>query len=386
MDNRLPVSSQSYVFGLDLVRFAAALGVALFHLTWRAPAYADTLPYGWIGVEVFFVISGFVIANSAEGRSASEFAVGRFLRLYPAAWPAACINLACILAIGGAAAYRQIGVATWSEPEAIASSLLLFGMRFLSSSYWTLPVELSFYGLVFLLLASNRVDAIQKVAVALIFWTAPYIVAISLHAAGIVNWPRLTLAYDLRNITLLRHGLYFGLGVLIWCWREGHLTRSGAIAAGAAAPLAALEIWCRARELAPYMNATDGGQRLAFLAIFAFGLGVAAIMASAAFNEKFPKGPAPRRAARTAGLVTYPFYLLHEAVGGFVILGLAGLGLTYGLRVALAFAAIGAVSYFIAAHLEPAIRAFLARAIQRAAPRSIMQNAGPIRRARRLSP
>jgi hypothetical protein len=42
--------------------------------------------FGWVGVETFFVISGFVIANSAIKSSVIEFLFGRALRLYPAVW------------------------------------------------------------------------------------------------------------------------------------------------------------------------------------------------------------------------------------------------------------------------------------------------------------
>jgi peptidoglycan/LPS O-acetylase OafA/YrhL len=90
---------------LDPLRFAAALGVAVFHLTfwsWAWPSIgvapgfehyvaadlqfqsaASFTWFGWVGVEIFFVISGFVIANSARNVSAREFLFGRALRLYP---------------------------------------------------------------------------------------------------------------------------------------------------------------------------------------------------------------------------------------------------------------------------------------------------------------
>src|SRR4051812_23206228 len=77
--------SSSYVGGLDLIRFFAASLVLMFHLaffSWGSSAGlnyrlagAPTSPElvfmnaGWVGVEVFFVLSGFVIAQSAKGSS-----------------------------------------------------------------------------------------------------------------------------------------------------------------------------------------------------------------------------------------------------------------------------------------------------------------------------
>jgi exopolysaccharide production protein ExoZ len=57
--------------------------------------------FGWVGVEVFFVISGFVITNSARGASPIEFLKGRVLRLYPAAWICATLSLFALIFIAG---------------------------------------------------------------------------------------------------------------------------------------------------------------------------------------------------------------------------------------------------------------------------------------------
>jgi peptidoglycan/LPS O-acetylase OafA/YrhL len=62
---------------LDLLRLVAVLGVVLFHYGFRGPTGLEqtyvALPelaafarYGFLGMPVFFVISGFVIAYSAE--------------------------------------------------------------------------------------------------------------------------------------------------------------------------------------------------------------------------------------------------------------------------------------------------------------------------------
>ncbi len=81
---------------LDWIRGLAALAVVLYHAEASARQYLPALPapppsdpgcfgYGWIGVPVFFVLSGYVIPQSLQqrGRSPGSFLAGRFWRLYP---------------------------------------------------------------------------------------------------------------------------------------------------------------------------------------------------------------------------------------------------------------------------------------------------------------
>ena len=85
----LPEVKQSHIATLDLLRLVAALAVVAFHYLFRGAAaggylaegYPEAAPfaiYGYLGVNLFFLISGFVIAWSAQGRSWESFAVARF--------------------------------------------------------------------------------------------------------------------------------------------------------------------------------------------------------------------------------------------------------------------------------------------------------------------
>src|SRR4051794_37888110 len=75
---------------LDLLRLVAVLGVVAFHYGFRGPTEHGVthvaIPelaafgrYGFLGVSVFLVISGFVIAYG----SGPGFAIARFARIYP---------------------------------------------------------------------------------------------------------------------------------------------------------------------------------------------------------------------------------------------------------------------------------------------------------------
>lgn len=89
--------SHAYFHGLDVIRFAAAMAVAVYNLDAVAHGTGTTFWWGLVGVEIFFLLSGTVIANSAEGSTFRAFLVNRLLRLYPAAWACAAINFAFLL-------------------------------------------------------------------------------------------------------------------------------------------------------------------------------------------------------------------------------------------------------------------------------------------------
>ena len=79
---------------LDAMRGIAALSVVLFHFTFGFN-HNDTNTFfhkGYLGVQLFFIISGFVIFMTFEKtQNIKVFLLGRFTRLYPAYW------FACIL-------------------------------------------------------------------------------------------------------------------------------------------------------------------------------------------------------------------------------------------------------------------------------------------------
>jgi hypothetical protein len=87
---------------LDSLRGIAAVCVLLFHLSYHTDPYRQfpiQFPWGHYGVELFFVISGFVILMTLE-RSASrtEFVISRVTRLYPTYW-CAVLFTTCVLAL-----------------------------------------------------------------------------------------------------------------------------------------------------------------------------------------------------------------------------------------------------------------------------------------------
>ncbi|RKS71660.1 peptidoglycan/LPS O-acetylase OafA/YrhL [Actinomadura pelletieri DSM 43383] len=145
---------------LDLLRFLAALAVVLYHFTgfggagaWPEPSadvFSEIAPvtrFGYLGVDLFFVISGFVILMSAWGRGPGEFGVSRLVRLMPAYWVSVLLG-AVVYGV-----FRQ----GHGVPGLVLPNLTMLqgglGLRNVDAVYWTLWVELHFYFLVAVLAA-----------------------------------------------------------------------------------------------------------------------------------------------------------------------------------------------------------------------------------------
>ena len=79
---------------LDGLRLFAALMVVSYHYFGFV---SMPTAYGWLGVELFFLISGFVICMSSMGHTVGQFATSRIVRLFPAYWFGVLLTSAVLL-------------------------------------------------------------------------------------------------------------------------------------------------------------------------------------------------------------------------------------------------------------------------------------------------
>ena len=118
---------------IDVLRGLAATAVVLSH---AKPEFS----FGAIGVDIFFVVSGFVMAHVSRQRTPGQFLSDRAWRIFPVYWV-----LAVPWVLGGLAA-GAVG------PLAAINSILLVPTWWLGLEYlfigvsWTLAYELAFYG------------------------------------------------------------------------------------------------------------------------------------------------------------------------------------------------------------------------------------------------
>jgi len=145
---------------LDYGRFFAAFVVVLFHLTFNGivngkidsithfPHLIDITKYGYLGVEFFFMISGYVIFFSAQSNNPGKFAVSRALRLYPAYWFAVIFTAIFATFWGG----EQMSVYLTQVLVNLTMLQGFLGLQHVDGVYWTLVYELQFYVAVFAIL------------------------------------------------------------------------------------------------------------------------------------------------------------------------------------------------------------------------------------------
>ena len=150
---------------LDCLRGLAATSVVFFHL-WQMRRGIDNLydraaSFGWLGVPVFFVVSGYCIyVASAKIKNPQTFFLKRFLRIYPpylASLFVVCSIIAVRVFLTGT---NDITVLPRSYEGFIYILALLTepvtSVKAINWVYWTLTVELSFYLIVALSLVFKR--------------------------------------------------------------------------------------------------------------------------------------------------------------------------------------------------------------------------------------
>ena len=131
---------------LDSLRGIAALLVVFFHFTLGRSEYNTFFKLGTTGVDLFFIISGFVIFMSLQKTSKGlDFVINRVSRLYPTYWAAVSFTFLILLL---AAIYK--GQPNLSELGLkFIGNLTMFqfylGIPNLDGPYWTLKIEMLFY-------------------------------------------------------------------------------------------------------------------------------------------------------------------------------------------------------------------------------------------------
>ena len=150
---------------LDALRGIAALLVVFFHFTMKKNNFDHFFKLGTTGVDLFFMISGFVIFMSLERISKGiDFAINRLSRLYPTYWFSVTFtftvfSLVTICKEESSAIYilKYLGNMTMFQFYLMIPNL--------DGPYWTLIIEMNFYIILLILFQLKLIKSINIISV-----------------------------------------------------------------------------------------------------------------------------------------------------------------------------------------------------------------------------
>lgn len=289
---------------LDGLRGFAILGVIFFHAysrwssieTFQQEAFfTDFFAYGWLGVQLFFAISGYVIYMSLlKSSNLLIFGFARYLRLAPAMLIAAVLIYVTSFYI----VERPLGVAnlvdllpsvTFVDPG-LLGKILGIDIRSLDGAFWSLYIEVKFYVVAAVLFFVFKDKNLLGLGIMFALWIAIKIITVLLG----VNNHLILLTLNVLDYAGVKYYGWFLLGVLAYRYQVKVTTRNAALLL----MVAGLAI------------VSTGTQNIEIL--------VAASVAAALFILPLFNSYVRKTLSSTVllffGYISYPLYLIHQNI------------------------------------------------------------------------
>ena len=298
------------------LRGVAAIIVVAFH-------WFGGLPNGYLAVDFFYVLSGFVIAHAYENRlgnglSVRAFFAIRLARLYPLYLLGTVLSvlvLAASFAVKGAvipaeqASFHSLPFALLMLPTPPALAPTDAGLYPLDAPAWSLFFEVAInlaYAASFRFWSLARLATLIGMCGAMMLW---HLFAHgTLYGDGGINWPSFVLGF-------LRVGFSFPIGVLIY--RLYVIGRLPAVRLPSAAlAVAMVAVLAVPLTIMPLMD------------VFVF---FPLIVALSANSE--PRTASAKSTFQSLGVASYAIYVLHEPFHGAILAALAKFGVADGATV-----------------------------------------------------
>lgn len=316
----MEIKTNNRITELDALRGIAAVSVLLFHYTslYRKEFGLDfsenwDWTYGHHGVQLFFVISGFVIFMSLHHvKSVSEFFFKRFIRLYPTYW--ACLLITIIFCV--VFDYQKVDL-SW---EVIIFNISMFQSVFhvanIDGSYWSLLPELLFY---IVMAVVYHLKILSKIKIIAIIWILLMLLS--------------TFRPSVLDVLLnLRFGMFFIAGIMFYRIRfeKSNILEHLMI-------LACLFSVYFVRKDVEYLLASA----VIFIIFYLFIYGKLSFL-----NKKI---------LLFLGYISYPLYLLHQNIGFILINKLKSFGVHEVVAIGFAFAVMVVMAWFVVDYIEKPI-------------------------------
>jgi len=282
---------------LDAWRGLAALAVLAYHSvnTIVAPGsgpVTDLLLHGWLGVFVFFPISGYcILAATCSGRNPTpgQFLKRRWLRIFPTYWASIVVAVAALVVANPFGAFDQLRAPGWHWLSIATLTQTVTGMpNAINPVYWSLCYEEQFY----LLVAGTLLLPPRLRPAAL------------LALSGVTSGWRLMAGPAAISGWFVDFWLEFAVGAAVFGWSHPAFGRA----------------WATAVILLSGTVVAWQGQ-LAPLASTAVAI---ALLCFRQWDE-VTSGLRPVKVLAAVGAMSYSLYLIHVPVAGRVVNGLSRL-------------------------------------------------------------
>jgi len=173
---------------LDCLRGIAATLVMYFHYT-IGHTHLLLFKLGCIGVELFFVISGFVIFLTIEKTTNYKtFLLSRFARLYPAYWACATLTSACIICWSVIVKTPIVFPQLQDYLVNLTMFQYYFNVKNIDNSYWTLIIELLFYLFILVVYLFKKIEKIEILGFIIVLFCLTYGTVIKTYAYPVYSF------------------------------------------------------------------------------------------------------------------------------------------------------------------------------------------------------
>lgn len=214
---------------LDGLRVVAIVMVMLFHYSYlfNGQFYNITLPdknyfkYGYLGVQLFFIISGFVITLTlTKSNGYLNFVKKRWIRLFPGMLICSILTFAVISIFDiqnnfpESKKLTNLLVSNTFISPAVINPVFKIKTSYIDAPYWSLWVEIQFYILIGIIYFLNKANFIRNFLIVSVILSVLFFVS---HQFDLfpykVNW-FLRVVLEIFNFS--QHALWFVLGVLVY--------------------------------------------------------------------------------------------------------------------------------------------------------------------------
>jgi len=286
--------ARSRLVEIDSLRGLAAMWVVVFHFSFGIGAYwlkddparalrvapFNTNLQGLLAVDMFFMISGFVIVMTLErSRTVAEFMVARFARLYPAYW--LCLAMTTTVIILFPEPVQSISAS--QVVSNVTMGNLYLGWQPVETVYWSLAIELGFYAMMAVVFAMNRLRDVELYGT---IWIALSLLLLKVFPAAGAMIP-----WRVQALTALPYAPLFFAGILIYRIRQ---QGPGIIRMGL---FLACLVFRAAGDPLDYTIGT----------VIVFALFLLAATGRATFLRL--------KLLQFLGAISYPLYLVHQSIG-----------------------------------------------------------------------